>query len=472
MLFPSFLPRSAPAAQGVDAAALNALFRAASERLDGLHSLMVVRNGHVVAEGWWEPYAPELPHVMFSLSKSFTSTAAGLAISEGFFTLDDRVLDFFPDDAPEEISENLNALKVRHLLSMSVGQESEPWARGEENWVRGFLAHPFPFAPGSRFHYNSLATYMVSALVQKTTGQRVLDYLTPRLFAPLGIENPTWERCPRKIDVGGWGLNVKTEDIARFGQLYLQDGVWNGERLLPEGWVTDATRKHISNGDDASSDWAQGYGFQFWRSKSGAYRGDGAFGQFCVVIPEKQTVVAITAGLGNMQAPLDLLWDILLPGLGDEISGLGGDSLKFTELSVPTPTGDDRSPREPELTGKTWTFETNDAGISSLALELDGDGGVLTLTDSYGAHSIAFGAGVWRDGVSDFARSAPEPASALGVWTDENTLAIRLCLKITPFTPRFTLNFPEDGTVRFDFAGTVGFGSPDTRPTLTGLRRG
>ena len=462
------LPRSAPEAQGVSSAALTALFDAASAKLDGLHSLMVVRGGHVVAEGWWTPYAPELPHVMYSLSKSFTSTAAGLAISEGHFALDDAALDLFPEDAPAEISENLRALKVRHLLSMSVGQESEPWSRSEENWARAFLAHPFPFAPGTRFHYNSLATYMVSALVQKTTGQRILDYLTPRLFAPLGVEGPTWEQCPRKIDVGGWGLNLKTEDIAKFGQLYLQGGVWNGQRLLPEGWVTEATRKHVENGDDPGSDWAQGYGFQFWRSKSGAYRGDGAFGQFCVVIPEKGAVVAITAGLGKMQEPLDLLWEILLPGLGETKTGAGGDSRTFTELSVRTPQGAVHSPMEAELSGKTWTLEKNDSGITALKLDFDADGGTLTLTDGYGVHPIAFGAGVWRGGVSDFTRSSTEPTSALGVWTDETTLAIRLCLKITPFTPRFTLKFPGDGTVHFDFVGTVGFGSPDVRPTLIG----
>jgi CubicO group peptidase (beta-lactamase class C family) len=154
---------------------------------------------------------------------------------------------------------------------------------------------------------------MLSAIVQKVTGQTVLDYLRPRLFEPLGIENPEWGSSPQGVTFGGWGLKIRTEDIARFGQLYLQKGKWEGKQLLPASWIEQATAKQVSNGSDPARDWDQGYGFQFWRCRHGAYRGDGANGQFCIVMPELDAVIAITADTRDMQAELNVVWDHLLP---------------------------------------------------------------------------------------------------------------------------------------------------------------
>jgi CubicO group peptidase (beta-lactamase class C family) len=155
---------------------------------------------------------------------------------------------------------------------------------------------------------------MCSAIVQKVSGKPVLDYLKPRLFGPLGIEGPTWETCPRGVSTGGWGLSAKTEDIARFGQLYLQRGKWNGRQLVPAAWVTEATARQTSNGSAPTSDWDQGYGYQFWQSRHG-FRGDGAFGQYCLVIPELDAVVAISSGVRDMQKVMNVVWDKLLPAM-------------------------------------------------------------------------------------------------------------------------------------------------------------
>ncbi len=242
------LPRSsAPEAQGIASSAVLAFVEAADRNLRELHSFMLLRHGQVVAEGWWSPYGPQDPHMLFSLSKSFTATAAGLAIAEGLLSLEDAVLPFFPDDAPAaQPSHNLAAMRLRHLLSMSTGH-TLPSLRARNApsvscWAAAFLEQPVEHAPGTHFIYNSGATYMISAIIQKVTGTTVQEYLRPRLFAPLGIRaDVPWENCPRGINTGGWGLSLRTEDIARFGQLYLQDGVWNGQRLLPEGWVTERT---------------------------------------------------------------------------------------------------------------------------------------------------------------------------------------------------------------------------------------
>jgi CubicO group peptidase (beta-lactamase class C family) len=280
------LPRSTPERQGVSPSAVLAFVEAADAEIDAMHSFMLVRHGYVVAEGWWTPYDARTPHVLYSLSKSFTSTAVGLAIAEGKLTLDDEVLKMFPDDAPAEPSANLKAMRVRDLLRMSAGHQTEavlwrgdPASTKDDPWTKTFLAQPVPFKPGTHFLYNSPGTYMLSAMVQKVTGATVLDYLRPRLFDPLGFENPTWVASPQGISAGAWGLLARTEEIARFGQLYLQRGMWKGRPLVPEAWVEEATARQTSNGSAPTSDWDQGYGYQFWRSRHDSFRGDGAFGQ-------------------------------------------------------------------------------------------------------------------------------------------------------------------------------------------------
>lgn len=312
------LPRSTPEAQSVASAAIRDFVETADRKVNSMHSFMLVRHGHVVAEAWWEPESPEKQHVLWSLSKSFTSTAVGLAVAEGKLSIDDPVLKFFPDDAPPEPSANLKQMRVRDLLTMNTGHQDELNWREEAHWVKAFLAHPVPHKPGTHFRYNTPATYMLSAIVQKVTGQTLLEYLTPRLFEPLGIEKPRWDKSPQGISIGGYGLFIRTEDIAKFGQLYLQNGMWNGKQLLPAKWVEQATSKQVSNGSDPSRDWDQGYGFQFWRCRHGAYRGDGKDGQFCIVLPEQDAVVAITANTRDMQAELNIVWDKLLPAFGDK----------------------------------------------------------------------------------------------------------------------------------------------------------
>ncbi len=313
------LPRSTPEAQGISSEHV-AAFVSAVDKINTLHSFMIVRHGQVIAEGWWSPEAADKPHVLWSLSKSFNSTAVGLAIAEGKLSLDDPVLKFFPADAPSDPSDNLKAMKVRDLLTMTCGHDTEPKITDNAPTVKQFLAHPVPHPPGTHFKYNTYGSYLLSAIVTKVTGQTSLDFLKPRLFEPLGIENPQWEASPEGPSLGGYGLSLCTEDIAKFGQLYLQKGKWHGQQLLPAKWVEQATGKQVPNDQEGHSnigvDWQQGYGFQFWRCTHGAFRGDGRAGQLCVVLPEKDAVVAITADTNSFQAEMNAIWDHLLPAFG------------------------------------------------------------------------------------------------------------------------------------------------------------
>jgi CubicO group peptidase (beta-lactamase class C family) len=316
------LPRSSPESQGISSAAVRDFVEAATAQIQTLHSFMLVRHGRVVAEAWWKPEAPDKPHVLWSLSKSFVSAAVGLAVAEGKLSLDDPVLKFFPEAAPAEPSENLKAMKLRHLLSMSGGHDTEPKFRIEDGpSVKAFFEHPVVHPPGTWFRYNTPSTYMCSAILTKVTGQTVLEFLKPRLFEPLSIESPAWGTSAEGYSLGGYGLFARTEDIAKFGLLHLQKGRWNGKQIIPEEWVQTATSKHVENDRAPSAknpEWRQGYGFQFWRCRHNAYRGDGRDGQICLVLPDQDAVVAITAQTGQMQSELDLVWEKLLPAFRGE----------------------------------------------------------------------------------------------------------------------------------------------------------
>lgn len=294
-----------------------------------IHSIMILKDGQVVKEAWMSEGDPHKPHILNSVSKTFTASAVGFAVAEGLLNVTDKVISFFPDKLPSEVSENLKKLEIRHLLTMTSGHDVEPnrknMAEGQD-WVEYFLAAPFVHEPGTFYLYNSMATYVLSAIVQKVTGEKVIDYLYPRLFRPLGIVGATWQESPQGINTGGWGLYLKTEDLAKMGQLFLQKGEWNGRQLLPAEWIEAASSAQVESlpagvrrenlkVKPKDSDWLQGYGYQMWRCRHNAYRADGAAGQYIIVMPDQNAVIAMTANVGDMQAEINLVWKYLLPAL-------------------------------------------------------------------------------------------------------------------------------------------------------------
>jgi CubicO group peptidase (beta-lactamase class C family)/acetyl esterase/lipase len=462
------LPRSNPEAQGVSSSDVLS-FIEAIDNIDSMNSFMLVRHGRVVAEGWWSPYRAEARHSLYSLSKSFTSTAVGLAIAEGKLCLDDEVLKFFPNDVPPEPSNNLKAMRVSDLLRMSTGQQTEPPRTSEEPWTRTFLAHPVPFKPGTHFLYNTSATYMQSAIVQKATGQTVLDFLQSRLFEPLGIEGPTWETSPQGISTGGYGLSIRTEDIAKFGQLYLQKGKWHDKQLVPATWIEAATARQTSNGSNPDSDWDQGYGYQFWRCRNGAYRGDGAFGQYCIMLPEQDAVIAITSGVRDMRAVLSLIWEKLLPAM--KSSALASDDeagqklqQKLNGLTLRLP----ESTSEPaESSGRTYVFPTNDSKLEAITLARDAaDGHETLITRVDGLEQrIACGRGKWHEGQVAWGAMPRQPAATAGGWTNEAFTA-KICFYETPFIVTIRLTFAGD-ELTVNSESNVGF-RQTKQPELVG----
>nr|WP_319489797.1 serine hydrolase [uncultured Caproiciproducens sp.] len=299
---------STPEDEGISSEYIKQFF----EELDScsqirVHSVMLLRHGKLIAQGSFKPYSPSYPHMMFSLSKSITGMAVGIAIAEGLLTLDEKIIDIFPEKGIMFRSPRINNITIRHLLNMTSGIKfNEVGSFVEKDWVRAYLASDCIFEPGSDFIYNSMNSYLLSAIVRKKSGTGLVEYLTPRLFAPMEIENVTWETCPLGIEKGGWGLYLHIADMAKLGQLYLQGGRWtvDGEtrQLVPEEWIQESTKVQTPPRENGS---AVGYGYQLWDfGAKDAYQYNGVFGQYVIMLPQHDMVVAITSGSQNFFSDL------------------------------------------------------------------------------------------------------------------------------------------------------------------------
>ena len=457
------LPVSAPADQGVSAAGIHAFLDAVEHAPDvELHGLVVVRHGRVVAQGWWAPYTEQQVHLVYSLSKSFTSTALGFAVDEGLVGLDDVVVEAFPE-IDGITDERTRSLRVRHLAAMATGHTLDTWDRAvaldPDEPVRGFLLQPPQREPGSVFAYNQSATYTVAAMIQRAAGCSLVDYLRPRLLDPLGISEAAWQQHPTGRDIGFSGLHVTAGALASLGQLYLQGGRWEGRQLLPAGWVERATAKHVATDERDDPDWAQGYGYQFWMARHG-YRGDGAFGQFMVVLPEADAVVAITAAAPAMQTVLDAAWEHLLPaltaggGAGDRGDGSGdggsddgvaagsGDAhadaalaRRLADASLPAV---DARPT-PDADSATWdgvSFTADgSAGTPPLArvrLDASGEGWSLTLEEPGWIFTVPLGTDGWTVAEPVAPDGSVVPVAVSGGWDEAGHLRFDVVFLQTP----------------------------------------
>lgn len=477
------LPISIPEKEGVSSEGIISFLNAAEKSKTEFHSFMMLRHGKIIAEGWWNPYAAGLKHTMYSCSKSFTATAIGFAVSEHRLSVNDKVVSFFPDDLPDTVGSFLAALTVKDVLSMSDGQEPDPTfmvAGKDSNWVRSFLAVPIKYKPGTRFLYNTLGTYMLSAIVQKVTGQKVIDYLRPRLFQPLGIEGMDWEVDPKGINVGGWGLRIKTEDMAKFGQLFLQKGKWNGKQIIPAFWIEEASTVKIiqhpgySPAKRDSSDWEQGYCYQMWRCRHNAFRGDGAFGQFIIVLPEQDAVIAITAETPDMQEEINLVWEYLLPAMHKDQLPIKPENnailrKKLSSLALPLP-AKTALPLTPGILNKTFLLEENEKHIQSLTFNFHGDLCDVKIVTDTAAYEITFGNGRWQKeqttrhgpaltaaAKASFVGLPPYQVAAEYTWRDEYTLELVLRYIESPHTERMICHF-NDNSISIDIENSFDYG--------------
>ncbi len=453
------LATSTPAAQGVDSRRVNA-FLDAIEAAAGIepHSLMLLRHGLLVASGWWAPYSADRPHLLYSLSKSFTSTAAGIAAAEGLLSFDDPVISYFPEFEAEITAPGSRAMLVRHVASMASGHVADTWETAcdldPDEPVRGFLLLPPDREPGTVFAYNQSATYTLATIVARVTGQSLTQYLRPRLFDPLGIGETAWQQYPAGRDLGFSGLHAATDAVARLGLLYLRNGVWNGKELLSPSWVAEATRSHVSNADGAAEgtapDWQQGYGFQFWRSRHG-YRGDGAYGQFCLVLPEHDAVIAMTAATLQMHDMLNLVWEHLLPAFGTApLSTLKDEDEALRErlarLQLPPIPATSARPVDPDAwSGAEFAPEhgacADQPSLTAITVTAgDAADWAVRLTDDGSRLDLRFDAMGWT---TDEGLDGAAPTAVCGGWTDPHTLTVDVAFLETPHHLLVTCSLPS-----------------------------
>jgi|HubBroStandDraft_2_1064218.scaffolds.fasta_scaffold15380_2 CubicO group peptidase (beta-lactamase class C family) len=483
-------PRSTPEQQGISSASIRSFLAAIRVSGQEFHSILIIRHGHVVAEGWWYPFSPELHQQLYSLSKSFTGTAIGMAIDEKLLKLDDPVISFFPKDQPSSITTNLAALKVRHLLSMSVGQEKDSILTLEHapegtRWEETFLALPIIYEPGTRFLYNSGASYMLSSIVKQVTGHNVHAYLKPRLYDPLGITGATWTENGEGVNMGASNLRIRTEDIGKLGQLYLQQGRWKNRQLISRQWVGLATRKEIDTGENDSS-WGYGYGFQFWLNPPGGFRADGAYGQYSMVFPNKDTVVVITSESADKESTMHTVWDHLYPALSDQRT-LPANTAEYQRLRddlnrlvLPPPTFERVSSTSASFSGKSFLLEKNPFNVKAVSFQFAADKVIFTLMED-GKPDIVITCGIndWiiKGNRKPSAHSLfslrridfESPVAASAGWKDDHTLVLTFRFLEAIHGDTLMCVFDHDRLrIQFMFSGAVMDKRPDDRADIMG----
>ncbi len=310
-------PVSQPESQGVDAEMLAQLLEALPERAPSLHSLLVIRNGTLVSENYYFGNRADSPHVQYSITKSVISALVGIALQQGVIeSVDQRIVDFFPGRSFDNMDERKAGMTLRDVLTMTSGLrwvDGDPYweqIRSSPDWLDYMMGLPMTAAPGERFNYCSGCSHILSEILYSTTGQTPEEYANQVLFGPLGIKDVKWERDPQGISIGGWGLYLTSRQMAKIGQLYLDEGRWQGQQVVPAEWVRESTRPQV-HADDITD-----YGYQWWYNPGlQGFAAQGADGQMIFVRPDKRLVVVFTSGSTPLSTEFDLIGEYILPGL-------------------------------------------------------------------------------------------------------------------------------------------------------------
>ena len=466
------LPRARPEAQGISSSAILAFLDEVDRGGFEMHSFMLWRDGAVVAEGWWQPYRADRIHMMHSLTKSVTGCAVGLAIAEKRFGLQDKAVSFFPDRLPPVVDDKLAAMTVEDLLTMRTGHATmtsgSVWRPIKTSWVAEFFKIPVVYQPGTKWVYTSAATYLLSAIVTKTTGQPVADYLKPRLFDPLGISGYQWPVGPENISPGANGLSWKTVDSLKLGILHAQNGEWNGKQILPRDWVAAVQYPHVPGK----------YGYQWWLGPDGAYMADGLFNQYSVVFPKQNAVLAMTAAMPEGTHFRNLMFKHFPTMFSGEVVNdkraletlkTRTQNLQLLPAVVPS-----TSPVVAHVSGATYRFEDNPDAVKAISLTFADKSCTFRLEDDRGAHTIEVGLGQDLEGDTTMTghklHHEYEPdvmrVVARGEWRDERTFVMIWTFVESAFRDTVTCVFTGP---RLRFTRSVNVNSAETElPTLTG----
>ena len=449
---PDGLRRAPPQSQGVDPQAVLAFLEEVADRKLELHSFMLARHGQVVSEGFWWPYRPDRPHMFHSATKSFAVSGVAIALAEGRFALDDKVVSFFPDELPPVVSNNLAAMTVRDLLTMQAGHANEisgsVWRQIKTSWITEFLKIPVVHKPGTRFVYSSAASFMLSAIVTRTTGQTLHAYMEPRFFAPLGIRNISWDVGPGGINPGGNGLTGRTSDLLKLGILHAQQGRWEGRQILPAAWVRDATTPKVETGE---------YGYQWWMGPERAYYALGLFTQLSIVFPDHDAVLAITGAIDGSAKLLPTVWKHFPRAFGaNTVSAMRGADAALRQrtagLRLLPALAFTTSPVAQRISGRSFRIDRNAEQVEQVRFTFADGRCLFELRDHRGTHRIDVGLADWVEGRTGMTGNTlhhqyqPESMVVVagGRWIDPATFEMTWQFAETAFRDRVVCRFDGD----------------------------
>ena len=302
-----------PESVGIDSSVILKMTEEMSYRGINVHSLMILRDNKVACEAWSKPLTPEMPHMAYSVSKSFLSTAYGFALDEGKITRETRFVDVFPEFKNKK-DKYLEKLTIHQLLCMTAGKQTAIRGSKSDDWLKVFVKAKWIFDPGTSWRYVNDNYYIASKMLCKILGESISDYLTPRLFEPLGIDAPFWEHSPDGVEAGGWGLMLKTEDIAKLVLCYQNKGKYNGIQVIPEWWTREATSFISDNSvSEKEPDASAGYGCGFWRcgGMENTYRCEGMFCQYGISFEDYGATLIMTSEHSDLQETLDVIWEYM-----------------------------------------------------------------------------------------------------------------------------------------------------------------
>lgn len=467
--------RSTPESEGVSSAAILSFLGDVEAAGLELHSMMLMRNDRVVAEGWWWPYLPDRVHITHSLTKSVTAAAVGLAVDEGRFGLDDKVVSFFPEYVPADASANMRAMTVRNLLTMQCGHDKETsgslWRPITTPWAAEFFKIPVPHQPGTFFKYTSAASFMLSAIVSKTTGMSMADYLKPRFMDPLGIDRWHWDTSPGGVSPGGNGLSWNTAASLKLGAVHASGGLWKGNRILSEAWVRAATTEQAEGDSDGA------YGYQWWMGPGRAYLALGLFSQFTIVFPEHNAVLAIFAAVNGSKKIKPFIWKHFPAAFGaPTLPGAASGELKSRTagLRLLPPLGGTTSPLATRISGRRFAVAPNDQGVEWLSFDFAERACTYRMRDMHGDHAVTAGFAEYLEQDTSITgnrlhheyRPARQRVVAGARWIAPDTLEMQWQFVETAFRDTVVCTFSDAGVA---ISRSVNVNSAETQlPVLRG----
>ena len=435
-----------------------------------LKTFMLLNDNNILAQFSKKPYSFEDQQLLFSMTKSFASLGIGIAADKGYLNIEDKVISYFPKKLPEQIGNNLNKIKVKHLLTMTSGIHDDTYEMiyPQKDWVKAFLAQDFPHEPGTYYRYSTHGSHMLAALVEKATGQSMLEFLYEHLFKPLDILKPQWETCPSGMTAGGMGLSIAPESIAKIGVMLLNKGIYQGKRILSESYINEATSPHVFKHTERDKEnriySGLHYGYQIHIGQDGYFRLDGAFGQICLVVPDKKIIVIATSKGTKTEKLLKYIYEYLLSSQHIEekldINFYEQFKNKLNSLEYTTPRVMDIPEGIPQFNNSSYTIDDNPNGIEKVIFNQIGQELIVsTINADNQMYEVKFNFSAPVQDKGNFIKdiqSHNQKYISYAKWLCNSELELHVIYVETPYVVSYRFSFAEN-EIQMEFFINVSF---------------